>query len=491
MRDYLLIYVNGRRYQVSGAQGFQSLSDFLRYDLGLVGTKVVCAEGDCGSCTVLVGRIGLPNSEGDSKLNYQSINSCIQYLYQLDCAHIITVEALKNKEQIHPIQQAMVDAMGSQCGYCTPGFVMSLAAMQEKEEVMTRKSVQDGLTGNLCRCTGYEQIIDAALNLDAKPVPSVTENFDEKTILSDFAVYLTQAVFCEFEENWNGVARKLKYFVPVSLAEAVSFQQKNDNVTVVAGGTDISVQINKERIEPDCIMSLVHLSELKSIFVDEQFVTVGARVSWSELGKFCQKNLPQLAEIIAIFASPQIKNCGTLAGNIANASPIADSLPFLYVIEAEVELTSPDGVRWLEINQFYQGYKKLAMNPDELITSIRWQMQDPDDLLKLYKVSKRKDLDISTFTAGIYIKMNNNKIQISRLAYGGVGPVVLRLPETEQFLYNKALTLETFLQAGKIAREEIQPISDVRSSADYRLQLAENILMKFYYECCKHQVKKA
>ena len=165
MRNYLLIYVNGRRHQISGERCFQSLSDYLRHDLGLVGTKVVCAEGDCGSCTVLVGR--LRNGE----LKFEGFDSCIQYLYQLDCTHVITVEGLKQDNQIHPVQQAMVDAMGSQCGYCTPGFVMSMAAMLETRETLTRLSVQDALTGNLCRCTGYEQIIEQ-IGLDfLYPVP--------------------------------------------------------------------------------------------------------------------------------------------------------------------------------------------------------------------------------------------------------------------------------------------------------------------------------
>ena len=166
MRNYLLIYVNGRCHQISGERCFQSLSDYLRLDLGLVGTKVVCAEGDCGSCTVLVGR--LRNGE----LKFEAFDSCIQYLYQLDCTQVITVEGLKQDNKIHPVQQAMVDAMGSQCGYCTPGLVMSLAAMLETRETLTRLSVQDALTGNLCRCTGYEQIIEAALSLSKVPSAS-------------------------------------------------------------------------------------------------------------------------------------------------------------------------------------------------------------------------------------------------------------------------------------------------------------------------------
>ena len=352
MRDYLLIYVNGRRYKISGKRGFQSLSDFLRYDLGMVGTKVVCAEGDCGSCTVLIGRVR------NSQLLYEGIDSCIQYLYQLDCSHVITVEGLKDEAQIiHPVQKAMVDAAGSQCGYCTPGFVMALAAMLETGETLTRHSVQDGLTGNLCRCTGYEQIIDAGLSLNQKVIPKASKCYDAKAILADFMEHVVQPVYCEYEKNWNGAGQQVQFFVPAFLEEALEFKKKNKHVTVVAGGTDISVQMNKERMEPNCIMSLTHLTGLEILEIENKTVTVGAKVTWTEIGEFCQEHLPELDEIISIFASRQIKNAATLAGNIANASPIADSLPFLYVIDAEMELTSLHGTRWVNINRFYHGYK--------------------------------------------------------------------------------------------------------------------------------------
>jgi xanthine dehydrogenase small subunit len=490
MRDYLLFYVNGIRHQISGTRGFQALADFLRGDLGLVGTKVVCAEGDCGSCTVLIGRVR------NSVMCYEGINSCIQYLYQLDCAHVITVEGLNGgAEKIHPVQKAMVDAFGSQCGYCTPGFVMSLAAMLETQEVMTRSSVQEGLTGNLCRCTGYEQIIDAGLSLNKKNIPKPSKRFNEDAMLADFSEHVSQAVSCEYEEKWNGSSQKVQFYVPTTLAEALEFKQQNQQVTIIAGGTDISVQLNKEQIEPNCIMSLTHLTGLESFEINNKTITVGAKLSWSKLAEHCQLHLPQFAEIIEIFASRQIKNAATLAGNIANASPIADSLPFLYVIDAEIELSrsQPDGSlgkRWVKINQFYHGYKKTEMNADELITKIRWNLPETDDVLKLYKVSKRKDLDISTFTAGIWLKLKKGKIQNARLAYGGVGPVVLRLPETEEYLHEKPLLQEIFQQAGKIARNEISPISDVRSSSVYRSQLAENILLKFFHECCDSRNKK-
>ena len=492
MRNYILLYVNGRRHKIFGERCFQSLSDFLRYDLGLVGTKVVCAEGDCGSCTVLVGR------RINEELKFEGFDSCILYLYQLDCTHVITVEGLKQDKRIHPLQQAMVDAMGSQCGYCTPGFVMSMAAMLESREALTRLSVQDGLTGNLCRCTGYEQIIEAALALTklrsaSSGLQPASKSFSQKLMVAEFNRHASETVLCEYVQNWNGKTNKASVFVPCTIKEAIKFKQKNKNVTVVAGGTDISVQINKQYIEPKCTMSLANLKELDFIEVKNRKVKVGASVTWTKLRDFCQQHLPELSEIISIFASRQIRNSGTLAGNIANASPIADSLPFLHVIEAEIELRGNKGKRWININKFYHSYKKTEMRKSELITSIRWNLPDRTDILKLFKVSKRKDLDISTFTAGILLKLKHGKVKKARLAYGGVGPIVLRLPKTESFIEGKPVTKSVFQQAGSIASDEISPISDVRASSSYRTQLAENILIKFFHECCEnyHDKKEA
>jgi len=501
MRNYVLLYVNGERHKIYDENGFKSLSDFLRKDLGLVGTKVVCAEGDCGSCTVLVGRL-TTNPTGEKKLFYQSIDSCIQYLYQLDCSHIITVEGLKKEHslnfhsKLNDVQTAMVHEGGSQCGYCTPGFIMSLIAMLESNEKLTRASVKEGLTGNLCRCTGYEQIIEAALSVDSSKFKSVRKIFNSKSILADFKKQLVKPVFCSFEENWNGINRRFQYFVPISLKEALDFKQKNENVTVVAGGTDISVQMNKERIEPNCVMSLTHLKELEEVKIDNQSITVGSRVTWTKLAEICRKQIPQFYKIIQVFASRQIKNEGTLAGNIVNASPIADSLPFLYVIDAELELVYTNvksktiGKRWLRINNFFLGYKQKDLKSEELITRIRWKNPKPGEILKLYKVSKRKDLDISTFTAGILIQIVEGEIQKVRVAFGGVGPIVLRLPKVENFLKGKPMHERTFKEAGSLACKEIKPISDVRASSDYRLLLAENILIKFFYDWYEDNIKK-
>jgi len=476
MRDYLLFYVNRTRHEIRGERAYQSLTDLLRYDLDLPGTKVVCAEGDCGSCTVLVGR------PEDGAMRYQGIDGCIQYLWQLDGRHVVTVEGLKENGKLHPVQEAMVESFGSQCGYCTPGFVMALAAMLEENAPLTRQGVKDGLTGNLCRCTGYEQIIDAALALKGKAVTPIAERFHDAQMLAELDACAQDSVEIAYRESWGRDSRNVRIGIPTTVAQAVDFKAKHKKTAVVAGGTDLSVQMNKGKTEPDTLLSLVHLRELEGVSENDGWLRIGAKGTWTDMERFCRKRLPEFHKIIQVFASPQIKNAGTLAGNIGNGSPIADSMPFLFVMEAEAELTGPSGSRWVNLNRFYHGYKQLELRPDELITALRLKLPKSNETLKLYKVSKRKDLDISTFTAGIRMTLEGETIVRASVAYGGVGPVVLRLPETERFLSGKPFTLDTIRKAGKLARREITPISDVRASEDYRLQLAENLLLKLYHE---------
>ncbi len=476
MRNYLLFYVNGSRYQVHGEQAFQSLTDFLRYDLGLTGTKVVCAEGDCGSCTVL---IGVP--EGD-RLIYRPIDGCIQYLWQLDGRHVVTVEGLREAEALHPVQQAMVDSFGSQCGYCTPGFVMALTGMVEQQQPLTRQSVKEGLTGNLCRCTGYEQIIDAALLLNGQTIRPIAERYHSEAMRQDLLACADDPATLTYAESHTPERHAVVISLPVSLEDAISFKARTPRAVVVSGGTDLSVQMNKGRLAPKFILSLTHLKELEGLEVRGDHLRIGAKATWSEVDTFAAEHLPEFHRIIQVFASPQIRNAGTLAGNVGNGSPIADSMPFLYIMETEVELTGPSGTRRVNINQFYRGYKQLDLAPDELISALWLPLPHPEEQMKLYKVSKRKDLDISTVTAGFRLRLQDHQVADIRIAVGGVGPTVLRLPKTEAHLQGRPLTPEALAEAGRLARAEITPISDVRASQDYRLQVTENLFRKLYHD---------
>lgn len=459
MRDFLLVHVNGEPHRIEGERAFLTLSRFLRYDQRATGTKIVCEEGDCGACTVLIGR------RENGALKYRPINSCIQFLFQLDCTHVVTVEGLTKNGELTPLQDAMVRCHGAQCGYCTPGFVMAMAGMCENDSRDARRD----LTGNLCRCTGYESIIKAADEVQNQP--KIEQLYASAPILEAIA---------EVETTPVQIGNFAK---PTQLDEAIRFKAEHPNTVIVQGATDFGVWRTKRNFAPEAILSLDAIAGLNDIRLEERTLSVGGRVSLAQFEEAVRELVPALAPVMERFGSPQIKNAGTLAGNIANASPIADTLPFLYVMNAALELTGANGTRNVAISDFYLGYKKLDLRADELITRIRIPLPADGDTLRLYKISKRSHLDISTFTAAMLMTRNDGKIDAMRVAYGGVGPVVMRLKQTEDFLGGRAFTKETFVEAGEIARNEIAPIDDVRGSREFRLQLAENIMQRFFHEC--------
>jgi xanthine dehydrogenase small subunit len=471
MRRQLFLYINGKPHWIEGKDAFLPLSDYLRYQLQLTGTKVVCAEGDCGACTVLLGRLT------GNELSYQAVNSCIQFMYQLDCTHIITIEGLKENGKLNPVQEAMVQCHGAQCGYCTPGIVVALCGQfmaKPDPEPVTERVMRDTLTGNLCRCTGYEPIIKAGCSVNAEAVTQLPQLYPSQDMQTEFAKHQTEPLLLEWENR--------TFFRPVSVEQAVQFKQKNTDAVWLSGGTDIGVICNKRNFEPASLISVSQIAGLDGIVQQDNQLVVGARATLSQLESASQELIPELSRMLFLFGAPQIKNAGTLAGNIANGSPIGDTLPFLFVVGAEIEATGIAGSRRININQFYKGYKSLALQPDELITRIFIPLPQPEETLKLYKVSRRRNLDISTFMAAFRMTVAQGRISAISIAYGGVGPTILRLPQTETFLTGKPLSEQVFITAGQHAVQEITPQSDVRGSQDFRKQLAKNILLKFYHE---------
>jgi xanthine dehydrogenase small subunit len=484
MRDYVLIYVNGARHEIRGIRAFQSLSDFLRYDLGLTGTKVVCAEGDCGSCTIFLGR---PASNG---IDYRTACSCIQFLYQLDCTHIVTVEGLKYDGKLNPVQEAMVTCQGSQCGFCTPGFIVSMYAMlqQSDRERVSPKDVQIAWVGNLCRCTGYESIMRAGASVDTSQVRPLSKLYADDSMTTELQTSAADAVCVGWappttSDPWAVPSQQNKvFFKPATIDEACRFRRDNPGCTIISGGTDIGVQLNKCLRDPKVILSLSGLSELRSIRLENDTIVASALASIADLEAISRDALPEYARLLYYFGSPPIKNAGTLGGNIANGSPIGDSMPALYVLNAQIELTGVNGARRVNINDFYTGYKTNVSQPDELITRVHIPIPASGDIFRLFKVSKRKDLDISAFTAAIWMRRDGAVVSEARIAYGGVGPNIIRLRKTEAFFVGKSLNETVIRDAGEIARQEIAPISDVRGSAEFRAQLGQNILRKFFAE---------
>lgn len=468
MRNSLFLHINGKPIDVRGDLAFVTLSDFLRQELAAVGTKVVCAEGDCGACTVLIGR------PEQGQMVYRPINSCIQQMHQLDATHVITVEGLRTPDRLHAIQQSMIRCHGAQCGYCTPGFITTLAGLLEETPTPTASRVRDALTGNLCRCTGYEPIIKAALEVDPQSHRSLNALYPPEELCSQLESHATTPVRLESGDR--------RFSSPISIADAVAFKAANPGSVIVQGGTDVGVWCNKRAFIPAAVLSLAKIPGLDRVEVRDGVAKIGASVKLHALEEFFAERVPAFQRILRRFGSPQIRHAGTLAGNIINASPIADTLPFLYVMEARIELTGLTGSRLVDIQSFYRGYKNIDLSPDEILTGIDLPLPATDEVVELYKVSKRRDMDISTFTAAIRLTEKGRRIESARIAYGGVGPVILRLPQTELALQGQPMTEATFARAGMLARSEITPIDDVRGSRQYRLQLAENILRKFYHE---------
>ena len=470
-RRGILCYINGKRHVIEGEMVFQPVTELLRYHCQMTGTKVVCAEGDCGACTILLGRLV------HDALVYQPVNACIQYIYQLDCTHLVTIEGINLGDALNPVQEAILRGHGAQCGYCTPGIVMALCHMVSglpESRTPTVQDVRACLTGNLCRCTGYDAIIKSMARVDTSHLTKLPQVYPSEAMRADFMQHQHEAVFIQSGGR--------NFYKPVTLEQATRLKQDHPQATWIAGGTDVSVFCNKRDFEPSVVISTNHLPGLNTLEIQDNHVVIGAHVTLTQLETDLAEIFPEFCHVLEVFGSPQIKNAGTLAGNIANGSPVGDSLPFLFVMDAEVELTGVECSRWVNINTLYQGYRSLNIHPDELITRTRIPLLPQDDILKLYKISKRKHLDISTFAAAIRMALNDAQITSAKIAYGGVGPVVLRLPNTEAFLIGKSPARETFEQAAQLAVSEVTPISDVRGSKAFRQQLAHNILLKFYHE---------
>ena len=559
MRDFVLIYLNGVRREIRGREALMMLADWLRKEAGLTGTKIVCAEGDCGSCTVLrafadlaahahidvgvpggvkvgandganVGaNVGVDHATRSAPLEFEAMNSCIVTVAQMDGSHIVTVEGMQCGDELSPAQVAMKQCHASQCGYCTPGFVMAISAMLEKHgdangarvnvasdsggcanvashggavaaQHIDAKMAANYLTGNLCRCTGYAPIVEAALTVRATEKHSVAGRYSNPAAITDALNTATKSLLIEHDG--------MKLFAPVSLREAVTFAAQNPGFKVLAAATDMGVQTNKGKPLPRVMLSLHLVSELYQAKHSRSGIVVGARVTLAQLRRLCETTAPELASFLNLFGSPQIKNVATLVGNIANASPIGDTLPFLLIADAVVHVASRPGgkgpihKRNIEFTDLYVGYKKLALTPGEIITHVSFNATDSKELLRLYKVSQRKDMDISAISGAFSMTMTGRvkssavnttthagarktksppHVVSARIAYGGVAATPIRMPEIEAALVGD-FTMEKAQAVAQMIASAITPLSDVRGSAAYRRVTAANLFMRYASE---------
>lgn len=470
MRDQIVFFLNGERQEVGSSEAQWMLSDFLRVKRGLTGTKIVCAEGDCGACTVLRHH-PLENTSGPA---YLPINSCIATVAQMHGSSLVTVEALSSGQMLNPVQEAMVKCHGSQCGFCTPGFVMALSGAVEKKIAerdknrFNEREAKNALTGNLCRCTGYKQILDAACAIEISQTESVTKRFPTRQLARELTKILREPVRIESDE--------FNFWVPSSLKDAAKILARDPEIRVLGAATDLGVVHNKRKTRLTSVVSLLSIPELYEIRKSRDGrVDVGARVSLERLRQYCKKVAPEFARFLDVFASPQIKNVATLAGNVANASPIGDTPPFLLVSDAVVHVQGPKGKRDIAIEDFFVGYRTTALKRGELIASISFLPPGPRDRHALYKVSERRDLDISAVNAAFMVRKSGEV----RVAFGGIAAIPLRLENLEKIFAKNGFTAKSLDEAIKALHDSTKPLTDVRGSAAYRRVVAENLLRKF------------
>ena len=473
MRHDVVLYLNGQRRRVSGEHAFRSLTEFLRDDCRLVGTKIGCGEGDCGACTVLIGR------PENGSLRYLTATSCILTLAQVDGAHVVTVEGLRHGRDLSPIQEAMVACHGSQCGYCTPGIVTALTGLFDANPEPNDEALRLGLTGNLCRCTGYIQILEAGRAVDRTRQRPLAELYPSAEMAAELAGLAHEPIWIEAGAD----ADRRLFARPNTMDDAIAFKAQHPEAVVVAGGTDLGVWRNRRGFDPLHLLSLAGIAEWGRIERVGDLVSIGANVTWTALEDFAAREAPALSEVTHHFASPQIRNTATFVGNIAHGAPIADAVGFLHVADAVLDLHGPNGIRSVPVGEFFTGYRRTVLAPDELIARIVVPLPKPGEHLRLYKISKRKEMDISTFRAAIRVGVAGGTIETAALALAGVSAKVIRLPVTEAYVVGRPFVEATFREAGRRARAEIEPISDVRGSRDFRLILAENVLLKFYDDC--------
>lgn len=461
------LILNGQTLQVDEREvdPHTTVLEFLR-GRGLVGSKEGCAEGECGACAVVLVRSG---TEG--KATYLPVNSCLTLLGSVLGGEIVTVEGVRpGPGELHPVQAAMVEHGGSQCGYCTPGFVMSMFA----EYYRPNRPAWDpeSIAGNLCRCTGYRPIRDAMRSLgQPRGDDPHLARLDRPAPRLGGLTQLRRAC---------GGERRLRR--PTSLAELLELRASEPNAKIIAGGTDVVVEINQRQARWPTLISLEAVAELRTITVHEDHVEIGATATLSQIEQQLGHAIPLLDELIPLFSSRLIRNRATLGGNLVNASPIGDSPPVLLALDATVELRSRSGARTVAIDEFFLGYRKTALQPDEVLTHIRVPARKPT-LAHFYKVSKRVLDDISTVAAAFALDLDaDGRISEARLAYGGVAATPVRAHAAEQALLGRPWTRETIAAVTPSLANAFTPMTDHRGSAQYRKAMIVRLLEKFQHE---------
>lgn len=480
-RSYIRFLLNDTEITLFDVSPEDMMLDFLRSKQRLTGSKEGCAEGDCGACTILVGRL----ERGE--LLYEPVNSCIRFLASLDNCHVVTIEHLKGSDErgkLHPIQQAMIEHHGSQCGFCTPGIVMALYALWMRSANPDEQQIEQALQGNLCRCTGYEPIMNAARSAcTSQPWPRSDPLLDERQTIKDKLVNWQdgqEVVISSISETDPTQTKKL--MIPANEAQLAQHYAQNPDAILIAGATDAALRVTKFLDQLPAVIHIGQLQELQRIEQTANGLTIGAGVSYAQAIPTLLAQFPHLTSYLMRIGGAQVRAMGTIGGNIANGSPIGDMPPVLIALGATIALKSQQDQRQMPLEDYFLGYGQQDRKPDEYLRAIFIPTQPATALHAAYKISKRRDEDISSVAMGIMLEVRETIIHTARIAFGGMAATPKRAQAAEKALLGQTFSEQTMIKASLLLQDDFTPLSDMRASQAYRMRVAQNLFRRFYHD---------